>query len=141
MTAAVVAVAIRLVNPAVTPADAATWGRIVLDESRPRGVDPLLVVALVSAESGWDPRKSNKRTRAAGLMQVMPVHWGNADPHGVRWNLATGIGILGGALVLCAWKQPNAVSIYNGRGNCRPSVFSARVMRIRRKLDSLEVKS
>lgn len=141
MTAAVVAVAIRLVNPAVSPADAATWGRIVLDESRPRGVDPLLVVALVSAESGWDPRKSNKRTRAAGLMQVMPVHWYGADPHEPRWNLEHGIGILSVALRLCGEKPANAVSIFNGRGKCRPSSFAARVMRIRRKLDSLEVKS
>jgi len=70
----------RLEGERPTPAGVEDFGHVlraslsalVRREARAAGVDPALVVAVIAAESGFDPRATS-RAGAAGLMQLMPA--------------------------------------------------------------------
>ena len=74
------------------PARRHDFERLVEETSREYGIDPGLLHAVVSVESGYDPRAVS-RAGAMGLMQLMPPtarRWGVADPFDARQNLRGG---------------------------------------------------
>src|ERR1039458_3055125 len=56
--------------------------RIVRDAAERHRVDPALVKAVISTESGWNPRAISSKG-AVGLMQLIP---GTAQRFGVDWK-------------------------------------------------------
>ncbi len=70
----------RLLNLAETSAASLRFRPLVNDVARQLGLDPNLVVALIAAESAFDPRAVSPKG-AIGLMQLMP---GTAQRYGVR---------------------------------------------------------
>jgi soluble lytic murein transglycosylase-like protein len=90
--------------------DAATLAA-VNEYAKMRGLDPLLVAAVIQAESNWNPRAKSpsvdiyckdksKPIGARGLMQVMPCHFKNdglnpdTDGYDIRKNIEYGTKIL-----------------------------------------------
>lgn len=61
--------AILWLAPQVSPADARSWGEQIHREADRWDVDPLLVLAVIQRESGWNPRAKSP-TNDYGLMQV-----------------------------------------------------------------------
>lgn len=86
-----------LMRSRATPREARDIARAVVDESARQRVDPLFVLALIEAESGFD-LEAVSRTGARGLMQVVP---GTARRLGLRRsfdpveNVRAGIRYLG----------------------------------------------
>lgn len=74
MKLAAVAAAILLCRPTMPQATATAHARVVVERSEKAVVDPLLVVALVMNESGWDPSAVNKKSGAIGYGQVLPEY-------------------------------------------------------------------
>lgn len=70
----------RLLNLAETSAASLRFRPLVNDVARQLGLDPNLMVALIAAESAFDPRAVSPKG-AIGLMQLMP---GTAQRYGVR---------------------------------------------------------
>ncbi len=70
----------RLLNLVESSAAYARFRPLVNDVARQLGLDPNLVVALIAAESAFDPRAVSPKG-AIGLMQLMP---GTAQRYGVR---------------------------------------------------------
>jgi soluble lytic murein transglycosylase-like protein len=71
----------------------------ILEESAAAGLDPLLVLAMIEVESGWDPGAVSSRG-ARGLMQLRPATLRSeareggldaADPHHPEVNVRAGI--------------------------------------------------
>jgi hypothetical protein len=86
-------------EPPIVRADAsdagsdAPFGELIGPLARHFGVDPSLVHAVVSAESGYQPT-ARSRKGALGLMQLMPataLQYGVSDPFEPKANLEAGI--------------------------------------------------
>ncbi len=71
----------RAVQKQVYPAG---WGDVAVDQAAARGVDPLLLLALVRQESSFDPR-ARSGAGALGLAQLMP-----ATAAGIARSLGSG---------------------------------------------------
>lgn len=74
-------------------APSAPFSELIEPLSRDFGVDPALVHAVVSTESGYEPT-ARSRKGALGLMQLMPAtarQYGVSDPFDPRANLQAGI--------------------------------------------------
>ena len=79
------------------------------------GVDPLLVHAVVRAESGYDA-KAVSRKGAAGLMQLMPEtarRYGVTDPFDPATNLDAGVRYLHHLLRMFGGNLSLALAAYN----------------------------
>jgi soluble lytic murein transglycosylase-like protein len=79
------------------------------------GVDPLLVHAVVRAESGYDPKAVSSRG-AAGLMQLMPDtarRYGVTDPFDPSGNLDAGVRYLRDLLRAFGGNVGLALAAYN----------------------------
>jgi soluble lytic murein transglycosylase-like protein len=79
------------------------------------GVDPLLVHAVVRAESGYDP-KAVSRKGAVGLMQLMPEtarRYGVTDPFDPATNLDAGVRYLRHLLRIFGGNLSLALAAYN----------------------------
>jgi hypothetical protein len=66
--------AILFCRPTMPHATATAYARIVLDGSLRIGRDPLLIVAIVKHESGWQEWAINPKSGARGLGQVLPEY-------------------------------------------------------------------
>jgi soluble lytic murein transglycosylase-like protein len=67
--------------------------RLIRKYARQYGVDPLLVRAIITVESEWDPRATSS-SGARGLMQLMPdtaAHMGVRNPYDPEQNIQGGI--------------------------------------------------
>jgi hypothetical protein len=158
MKAVVIATAIRLLHPEMPQVKALTYARIIEREvATTRDLSPLLVVALIEAESTWDPKARNKKSRASGLMQIAPCHWPKRKKLIVftpPWNIKMGVKLLDSALRRCRYtweafesynqdedtrtRYSMGVSVYNGQGSCKESGFGARVWSIMNRIKHLE---
>ncbi|HPA45705.1 MAG TPA: lytic transglycosylase domain-containing protein [bacterium] len=72
------------------------------------GIDPLLVCAVIQAESAWNPKAQSPKG-AQGLMQLMPVtarEMGVSDPLDPSENIKGGTGYLKGLLDLYGVENP-----------------------------------
>lgn len=69
---------------------------IILDAARRHSVDPKLIRAVISVESGWNPRAVSRKG-ARGLMQLMPE---TAERYGVRVPFDPRENVEGGAQYL-----------------------------------------
>jgi len=79
------------------------------------GVDPLLVHAIVRAESGYDPQAVSRKG-AAGLMQLMPDtarRYGVTDRFDPAANLDAGVRYLRDLLGVFGGNVPLALAAYN----------------------------
>jgi soluble lytic murein transglycosylase-like protein len=78
------------------------------------GVDPNLAAAVMQIESCGDPRATSS-AGAAGLFQVMPVHfYAYEDPYEVEINAARGLDYLGQSLKAAGGDTRRALAGYNG---------------------------
>ena len=79
------------------------------------GLDPLLVKAVVHAESAFDERATSRKG-AMGLMQLMPAtarHLGVKDPYEPRANICGGSRYLKSLLEKFSGNQSLALAAYN----------------------------
>lgn len=89
------------------------YAEIVADVSARHGVDPLLVHALIEAESAYRPDAVSPRG-AAGLMQLMPAtleRFGVADPYDPAMNIDAGTRYL--RILLDEFGTRGALAAYN----------------------------
>lgn len=129
-------------NPLPVFAIAALLGRnpvlvcAVAEEAERRGIDPVVVVALVEHESNFCPW-AQSATRDYGLMQIhAPVHGRYRD---TRAHIAKGVDILAHELIREHGNMRRALSRYNtGKVSRRGLAYADRVLsiaaRLRRKL-------
>lgn len=92
---------------------------IILSASAKYGVDPVLVKAIVKAESDFDS-SAVSHVGARGLMQLMPETarlMGVTDAHDPEDNVEGGIRYLSKLLKMFNWKVPLAVAAYNAGEN------------------------
>jgi hypothetical protein len=69
---AAVAIAIGLCRPGMPQEQRERYARVLVEEGREQGIDPLTVVALVHNESKWISSAINQSSGALGLGQVLP---------------------------------------------------------------------
>jgi soluble lytic murein transglycosylase len=109
------------------------WPAVVREAAR-RGVDPLLVLALMREESRFDPRAVST-ANAVGLMQLLPstargVLGGPVSPDALKQpdlNIRGGTAYLAGLLRRYGGRVPPSVAAYNaGPGGVRRHVDLAR---------------
>ncbi|HOX45778.1 MAG TPA: lytic transglycosylase domain-containing protein [Myxococcota bacterium] len=106
------------------PGEAEQLARMLTDEGRREGIDPLFLAALIRVESAFSNQAiSNKGAR--GLMQVMPatgremalslgLEWSGAEQlHDPATNVRLGTGYLGRLLELYRGNYRLAVTAYN----------------------------
>jgi soluble lytic murein transglycosylase-like protein len=93
------------------------WGPLIKAAARTYRVNPALIAAIITRESGGYARAWNRQTDARGLMQVLHGPW---DP---RANIKRGTGLFAAyhqlfhslTLALAAYDAgPNMVELYNG---------------------------
>lgn len=88
----------------------------LLATAKKKGVDPVLVLNVISQESAGNHRATSG-VGAKGLMQVMPMHYkacGVSNPFDAKQNLTCGIGILANALKQAGGNHRLALAMYNG---------------------------
>jgi len=85
--------------PALGETGAERLARTILEEAAATGLDPVLVLAIIEVESGWDPGAVSNRG-ALGLMQLRPSTlasearsggFATDDPHEPVMNVRAGI--------------------------------------------------
>jgi soluble lytic murein transglycosylase len=77
---------VRARAPALTAAEAVRWARTIEVSAQKHHLDPRLVLAVITVESGFDPRAVSP-VGARGLMQLMPKtgrQW--AHRLGIPWR-------------------------------------------------------
>ena len=100
-------------------ADMKRYAQIIETTARSHGVEPALVHAVITAESGYNPR-AYSRTGATGLMQLMPA---TAARYGVRniWdpveNIQGGVRYLKDLIAMFNGNLELAVAAYNAGEN------------------------
>lgn len=123
------------------------WLKTVETEARRYGIDPLLVVAIIAVESGFDPAQQSSQG-AIGLMQVIPK-WhldkidarvdGDPEPDHLfdpKINIAVGVEVL--AEGLARYRQlERALQYYNGSLNDRERRYSKKVLSVYRQLQRI----
>ncbi len=97
------------------------FGALIWQAARRHGIDPLLLAAVVEAESGFDPRAVSVQG-ALGLMQLMPdtaaLFSASADPLDPATNLELGARYLAALLEQFDGDLALALAAYNaGPGN------------------------
>lgn len=96
------------------------WKDIVISVSKEKGIDPILVAALIAVESKGDPRDNDAY---AGLMQVYG-HYGSTTKAGMTDNIKKGIEMYKKKfthLKQNGWSETNihvALSAYNSGEGC-----------------------
>lgn len=143
MKTAAVAAAILLCRPTMPVATATVLSKVVVERSEKAVTDPLLVVALVHNESGWDPSVVNKKSGAVGLGQVLPEYRpqcaGEAKKSAAcaaekkrlldgAYNLAVSIDALGAWRVFCKskvgyWSEEGSLQAYQGLNSKEKNVW------------------
>jgi soluble lytic murein transglycosylase-like protein len=102
------------VMPATTDVDEGL-ATLVRHAASDHGVDPALVHALISVESGYRPRAVSPRG-AMGLMQLMPAtahDYGVTDPFDARQNIQAGVRHLRNLLDQFGQDMRLALAAYN----------------------------
>lgn len=117
----------------VTAENASPWADAIVRHAR--GIDPFLVVALAREESLCSPAAIHPKSGATGILQLLPRYFaGNLkDP---ATNIRLGMKHLRWRLRRCR-TVAGAISAWGGYGDCRPSVFSARVLRRLKSIQQL----
>lgn len=113
------------------------------DEGRAKGIDPLLIVAIMAVESSFNPRAASP-VGALGLMQVIPrFHWDKVDGQKNRKvffdpeiNVRAGTRVLHEGLSRYGTLQ-RALQYYNGSLGDRTLRYSRKVMTMKRELASV----
>jgi Soluble lytic murein transglycosylase and related regulatory proteins (some contain LysM/invasin domains) len=90
------------------------WERLVRQAAASCNLDPVLVAALMTAESCGNPRAVSPKG-AMGLLQVMPYHFAAGDdPFDPVDNLRVGVGVFCRLLGEANGDLPRALAAYNG---------------------------
>ncbi len=132
--------AITLLNPKVSLGRAEKYANVILRVANRRHVDPWIIVPLARTESGFDPLAYNQTTHARGLLQLMPVHMpDNPDKlYDLETNVDFAIKIFSRKLIECHGNIAGALSRYNGRRECKESIFSDKVLQRYKLIEHLQ---
>jgi len=79
-------------NNKIDPKVAKYLSRIIEEESISSGWNPLYIASIVDMESSFKISNVNKNSKAKGLMQIMPMYYGEGEDYGL--NIHKGINIL-----------------------------------------------
>jgi hypothetical protein len=79
-------------NNKIDPKVAKYLSRIIEEESIASGWNPLYIANIVDIESSFKINSINKNSKARGLMQITPIHYGEKEDYGL--NIHRGISIL-----------------------------------------------
>lgn len=118
---------------------------VIRTHSQEHGVDPLLVKAIISVESGWNP-SARSSSGAQGLMQLMPdtaARLGVSDPYDPVQNIRGGVKYLGQMMRRFShlnWSErvTQALASYNaGPGAIRDVGDYRRIPKTRRYIDKV----
>ena len=118
---------------------------VIRTHSQENGVDPILVKAVISVESGWNPR-ARSSSGAQGLMQLMPqtaAHLGVSDPLDPVENIRGGVKYLGAMMrefADLAWpdRVTQALASYNaGLGTIREVGDYRKIPKTRRYIEKV----
>lgn len=81
-------------------------------------IDPNLIYAIIGVESSFKVKATNKKTKAAGLMQIYAKYHkkeiGKANIYDIDSNIRIGTKIFKGYLTLCKGNQSCALKKYGG---------------------------
>src|SRR3990167_1980695 len=81
------------------------------------GIDPSIFERQIMQESGFNPN-ARSSMGAAGIAQLMPVHWSNVDPYDPEAALNYGANLMSSALGRYNGDYASALASYNaGPGN------------------------
>ena len=90
-------------------------------EATKYGIEPTLISAIILAESSFKPFNKNKRTGAAGLMQLMPKtarSLGCNNPYDAKENIKAGIKHFARLFKMYNYNVTDTLCAYNfGEGN------------------------
>ena len=113
--------------------------RVVAGEAKRNEVDPFLVLSVIWHESRFNASIVNEKSGAAGLMQLMPVHY-KRKGRGLQWALRAGSNVAAGVKLIDLYRDRcgsirAALWAYSG-SNCKKSgkrnrSFAAKVFRTR----------
>lgn len=106
-------------NPAYKKISEGRFEEMIRSTAEKYGVDPILVKAIVKAESDFDPAAVSRKG-ATGLMQLMPAtasRMGVRNIHDPVENVEGGIKYLSKLLTMFKWQVPLAVAAYNAGEN------------------------
>ena len=117
---------------------------IVHQESKEKGVDPILVLSIIATESSFNPRARSK-VGALGLMQAMPRYhqekldrWGmsSQDLYNPHQNIRIGTEILSEYMEISRGNTTTALQRYNGSLSDKSRRYSNKVFRVMAWLSS-----
>ena len=100
-------------------ADILRFSKLIEEASKTHGVDVALVHAVITAESGYNPRALSK-AGARGLMQLMPetaARYGVRNIHDPRENINGGVRYLRDLITMFNGNLELAVAAYNAGEN------------------------
>jgi hypothetical protein len=109
----------EVLEEVLSPAGGAALSRVIEESARRHGLDPALVLAVVSIESGFRPEAVSPKG-AQGLMQLMPrtaASLGVRDAFDPEQNVDAGVRHLEGLVRLYGGDLRRALAAYNaGQG-------------------------
>jgi hypothetical protein len=100
---------------ALPVAAARPYVELAISQALAHGLEPALVLGVIEAESHFNPRALS-HAGAAGLMQLMPVHWtrlAGGDPYDPEENVRVGCGYLARLLTVHRGDLHRALAAYN----------------------------
>ena len=107
---------------------------LVMEQARRAGVDPMLTVALVEAESRFDPAALGDDGTSWGLFQLSS-RWHPQERESVFWHAAYGSQYISWCIAQEKGSWSAALERYNsGRGYDSGRVYSERVLGIYRDI-------
>ena len=116
--------------------DAQSIVKVAHEEAQKHGIDPVLVLSIIAAESNFNPRAHSSQG-AMGLMQAIPRWHGDKmrrlgvkhhQMYNIRENIVLGTAILREYLHISNGHTSNALQRYNGSLNDRNKRYSKKVM-------------
>ena len=126
-------VAITMIHPEMSPALALNYASMIEEQAVVSQVDPLLIVAIIEHESGFDPHALSGDGEDRGLMQVRSRWYGGKADwlYNPAVNIKAGGYVITKSIQFCRQllkRDPTTqewLSVYQGsRPSCKPTALT-----------------